>query len=549
MLRDLRYRALHWLTLSTLRHEARQFDRALADPERSQRRILFDLLRRNANTCYGRTHGFPSIQGVADYQEHVPVVSYDDLAPWIERVKAGEPGVLSSEQTLIFEKSSGSASAAKYIPYTFTLQAQFHAALAPWITDLYRSFPGLDRGSAYWLITPMSRDREVTNAGIPVGFENDCDYFGSASRCVLRQTMAVPGALARVPNIDSCFYLTLRFLLRAPSLTFISVWNPSLLLILLDVLERRGDRLVCDLISGGVEMTETGMPHFRLAPHPAQGEKLRSMLRCGRIEPAILWPNLRVISCWTAAEAAPLVNEVQQRFPQAAIQGKGLLATEGVVSVPIERYAGCVAAVNSHFLEFMDHDSGQCRLVSELAIGKEYSVLLTTGGGFWRYQLGDRVRVTGFAKETPILEFLGKEDCVCDLRGEKLNARFVSQALSEFESCRRARFAMLAPSGAGDPGYILFLESPVCEPNLALLLDEMLFANPHYAYCRRIGQLRALRVFRIHSKAAEVYVQHSQTLGGRVGTAKLSALHKWRGWERVFCGSYMDSGNLQEVCA
>ncbi len=549
MLQALRYRALNGLTLSALRHDANAFARVLHDPEKIQKTILFDLLGRNAATAYGQRHGFSSIRSVREYQERVPAVSYDDLAPWIERIKSGETGVLSREPTLMFEKSSGSASAAKYIPYTRSLRAQFHAALAPWITDLYRSFPGLDRGCAYWLVTPLSRQREVTPGGIPVGFDSDCDYFGSVSRWVLRQTMAVRADLARVHDLERCLCLTLRFLLRAPYLTLISVWNPSFLLLLLDHLERYGDRLARDLLSGCAATQEPGWSDFPLPPHRRQGEKLLSTLRRGQADPAVLWPNLRLISCWTSAQSAALVPDVQQRFPQAAIQGKGLLATEGIVSIPIERYGGCAAAVRSHFLEFFDQASGNYRQISELEEGREYSVLLTTGGGLWRYQLGDRVRMKGFAKQTPLLEFVGKDDCVCDLRGEKLNAVFVSRSLSEFESCRHARFAMLAPSGEGTPAYVLFLESSTCEPDLATRLDHKLQENPHYAYCRRIGQLGSLRVFRVQTGAAATYMQQCEALGQRAGSVKPTPLHKWSGWEHVFRAHCVDVRSPEAACA
>src|SRR2546429_9039855 len=112
----------------------------------------------------------------------------------------------------------------------------------------------------------------------------------------------------------------------------------------------------------------------------SQGEKLNAMICRGSIETAALWPHLRLISCWTTAESARIVPEIKQRFPGVAIQGKGLLATEGVVSIPIETYEGCVAALTSHFLEFID-ESGKCWLISQLEEGAAYSVLLTTGGG------------------------------------------------------------------------------------------------------------------------------------------------------------------------
>lgn len=550
MLQPLVYRALNTLPLAGFWRAARQFDAALHNPEAVQSDLLFRLLRQNQSCVYGMQHSFATIRSVREYQERVPIVSYDDISGWVERMKAGERGVLTSERLLMFEKSSGSVSAAKYVPYTRTLRAQFHAALGPWITDLYHSFPGLACGCSYWLVTPLSREQERTQGGTPVGFESDAEYFGPLHRWLLQKTMAVPAELASVPGLDNCVYLTLRFLLQARSLTFISVWNPSFLQILLKQLELQGERLVRDLLADKVSVR--GPLPWRitnsLKRDASQAGNLRAMLGRGRIEPKVLWPQLELISCWASAASAAMKSEIERGLPGVAIQGKGLLATEGVVSIPIEKYKGCVAAVTSHFLEFLDLESGACRLVSELERGGEYSVVLTTGGGFWRYQLGDRVRVTGFAGRTPVLEFIGKEDCVSDLRGEKLNALFVAKVLDEFESCRSAAFAMVAPCDRGIPGYILFLESGHCETDLATRLDEKLRANPHYEYCRRLGQLAEPRVFMIPQGAREAYLRHCEVLGQRAGSVKMIALHKQGGWDEVFRGNHV-SVDPSEVCA
>jgi GH3 auxin-responsive promoter len=546
----LLYRTLNHVMLGGFRRAAREFERALGEPERKQREILLQLLQRNATSLYGKKYFFDSIRSIEEYQQRVPVVAYDDLAPWIERIKTGETGVLTTEPVLMFEKSSGSASAAKYIPYTRTLRAQFQAALGPWMRDMYGTFGGIDLGCAYWLVTPLCRDREITSGGIPVGFESDIEYFGRAHRWIIGKTMAIPPELGRVTDLENCIYLTLLYLLQARALAFISVWNPSLLLILLEKLEQYGDRLVDDLLSGDTDVASP-LPSSissRLRREPYQAEKLRAMLRRGRIEATVLWPQLRLISCWTSAESARVIPELEQRFPGVAVQSKGLLATEGVVSIPIEAYGGCVAAVTSHFPEFID-ERGDCRLLSELEKGRDYSVLLTTGGGLWRYRLGDRVRVKAFASRTPILEFLGKEDSVGDLRGEKLNALFVANLLAGFDSCRSALFAVLAPSDAAVPHYTLFLESPVCEPDLALRLDEKLQANPHYRYCREIGQLARLRLFRIRRGGREAFLKQCEVLGQRAGAVKLASLNKQAGWERVFEGAYADAEHMAQVCA
>jgi GH3 auxin-responsive promoter len=550
MLRPLFYRALNSLPLAGFRRAAHRFDSALAKPEEVQRRLLLDLLKQNRGCAFGRQFEFESISNAREYQDRVPLATYEDLAPWIARIKSGERGVLTSEPVLAFEKSSGSASAAKYIPYTDTLRTQFQSALAPWITDMHHAFPHISRGCAYWVVTPLSREREVTGGGVPVGFESDTEYFGPFQQWILDKTMAVPPEVARVSDLEECLYLTLRFLLQARSLTFISVWSPSFLLILLERLEQQGERLVRDLLDGKADVGSRLSPKLSglLVRDARQSGNLQAMLRRGWIEPDCLWPQLALISCWTSAASASMKNEVEQRFPGVSIQGKGLLTTEGVVSIPIEDYDAPVAAVTSHFLEFLDEDSGECRLAAELDEGREYSVVLTTGGGFWRYRLADRVRVAGFAKRTPLLEFVGKEDCVSDLRGEKLNALFVQNTLAEFESSRVASFAMLAPTEAATPHYTLFLESSHCQPDLPVRLDQRLQDNPHYAYCRRIGQLGELRLFLIRGEARKSYVNHCAALGQRAGNVKMTALHRRSGWEQVFSGTYIQASTT-EVCA
>lgn len=543
------YRALNAATVFAGMYSARRFELALHEPEAAQRSILLDLLGRNQACAYGKLYGFGTIRSMEQYRARVPIVTYDDLAPWIERMKLGERGVLTSDPVLMFEKSSGSASAAKFIPYTTTLRAQFQAALAPWIADLDRSFPGIGAGPAYWLVTPLAKREERTEGGIPIGFENDAEYFGRFERWVIAKIMAVPDALANVPRLEDCIYLTLRFLLQARSLTFISVWNPSFLQILVRYLELFGERLARDLVAGTATVSvplPAGVDRaLRRAAN--QSQRLQFMLRRGRIDPTVLWPKLRLISCWTSASSASLTAEIEQKFPGVAIQGKGLLATEGVISIPIERYRGCIAAVTSHVLEFIDMQSGACRSLSEVEKGAEYSVILTTGGGLCRYRLGDRVRVTGFAERTPILEFIGKEDCVSDLQGEKLNAIFVERILGEIECCRYAAFAMLAPSQEV-AGYTLFFESRQCAPDLAVLLDGRLRENPHYEYARNLGQLAPVRVFRIAQGGREDYIRHCETLGQRAGSVKTTALHKQSGWEQVFRGDLVGAEAV-EVCA
>src|SRR5438046_2976776 len=90
---------------------------------------------------------------------------------WLRyRHARGEPGVLTTEPVVMMEKTSGSAGAAKYVPYTASLRREFQEAVGAWMFDLFTRRPGLLAGAQYWSISPAARQREFTPGGLPVGF-------------------------------------------------------------------------------------------------------------------------------------------------------------------------------------------------------------------------------------------------------------------------------------------------------------------------------------------------------------------------------------------
>ena len=451
---------------------------ALNNPRAAQAAHLFRLLRANADSAFGKAHDFCRLRTARDFQNAVPIASYDALAPWIERAMNGEPCVLTTEPVLMFEKTSGTSSAAKYIPYTATLRREFQCAVNAWMVDLHGHRPALATGPAYWSITPLARERETTPGGIPIGFESDAEYFSPLAQRLLSRLLVVPPGIAQL-DLDAALDATRRHLAATRDLRFISVWSPTFLEVLCRPL---GD-------------------------------------------PRKLWPALRVISCWADAEAAAALPALRALFPHVEIQPKGLLATEGVVSIPQTGHDGAALALTSHFFEFVPEGGGEPRLADDLQTGARYSVLLTTGGGLWRYDLGDLVEITGHLRRTPLLRFLGRRDATSDLCGEKLSAIFVGQVLAQLWPT--ARFAMLAPLGRD--GYALFLEGASCDP---AMLDAALSANPHYAYARRLGQLRAPVIFPVID-AAEKYLRRCIALGQRAGDVKPTALHRLAGWEEA----------------
>ena len=88
------------------------------NPIKTQERVFQNLISEAKNTAFGKDHQFASISNYEDFKSRVPVVEYEALRPYVERVIAGENDVLWKGRPLYFAKTSGTTSGAKYIPIT-----------------------------------------------------------------------------------------------------------------------------------------------------------------------------------------------------------------------------------------------------------------------------------------------------------------------------------------------------------------------------------------------------------------------------------------------
>jgi hypothetical protein len=506
-----------------------RFQRAAEHAEETQTSLLLNYLRTNANTEYGRLHQFESITSPKQFQKQVPLTTYDVYTEYIERIGEGQPSILTTDPVRMFELSSGSTAASKLIPYTHSLKAEFQRGIDAWIYNLYTNIPELQRGPAYWSITPLVDGKRFTSGGIPIGFESDSAYLGLFGKLLVDSVMAVPNAVKNISNVDSFRYVTLLCLLRQPNLRLISIWNPTYLNLLLAPLAEWWESLLSDIERGTVSRQDV---ELRFTPKP---ELSRHLKKLDSADYASIWPHLHLISCWMDGASVPYARQLEEMFLHVRLQRKGLLATEAFVSVPIIGVEGSVLSINSHFFEFIN-DSGEPLLAHQIQKGKTYSVVVTTGGGFYRYQLQDVIEVIGHWKQTPRIRFVSKADHISDWFGEKLEERFVANVLENvFEAHHISPvFAMLAPENNDNHfRYVLYLENDDCGKNLATDLDKALRENFHYDYCRKLGQLAEAQVIHV-TRGAKSYLYACQARGQKLGNIKPSMLQKNIGWREWF---------------
>jgi hypothetical protein len=509
------------------------FGQALRRPQAAQERKLFRYLSVNAHTDFGRKYRFGDIRSVGEFQDRVPLSGYEDYEEAIGRVRAGANNVLTAARVRCLQPSSGSTRAAKLIPYTLDLQREFSSAVGPWVFDLARTTPGLLGGPAYWSITPLGTAEDGgAHGAAPVlprlGFESDSAYLGGRLCRLADATLVACEDLKYVADVAEFRRRTLLRLLSERELRLISVWHPSFLTLLLDVLAASWRELLTDLAHG------VG-PAGPVRGEPPLPRRARELADANPARPASIWPRLAVVSCWADGHAATLMANLHSRLPGVAIQPKGLMATEAVVSVPFG--GDHPLAIRSHFFEFVDK-RGNARPAWQLEQGESYSVVVTTGGGLYRYRLQDRIQVEEFLHATPCLRFLGKEDSISDLRGEKLSEGLAASVLARLlpTHAPAARFTLLAPEiEAGTPRYVLFVESASApSAELSTELEWALSANPNYAHCVRLGQLQPAVVERVAAGASGRYLERLRISGQRLGNIKPAALSPLAGWRAIF---------------
>ena len=488
------------------------FRAAHRDPAGAQRAILDRLVRAAADTPFGRRHDFASVRDHRDYAERVPVSSWADMARWVDPFDERFDPHGGAIPPSFFEPTSGSSARRKLIPYTSALLAEFQRAVLVWLATLHRACPAIAAGRSYWALSPPFRPSAAspptTPEGVPIGGNGDASYLVDSAAMPLLGSVLGPAWRDR-PGSDWRL-ATLVSMIEADDLTLISVWSPtfllSLLAPLLDVDSPDGVRAF-DALRG--ELT----PRRRVAVARA--------VSSGDI--GSLWPRLAVISCWMDGASERYAAVLAERFPTVRFVPKGLLATEGVVSLSYGVAERCPLALDSHFLEFR-REGGGVVLADELERGERYQPLLSTGGGLYRYALGDVVEAVEPVDGLTCVRFVGRADARCDLVGEKLDESLVATALHDATSGRAA--AMLVPDERGDvPRYALLIERAApCRADRAAVATEGALARiHHYAQARRLRQLGPVVALPVPDIAASLQAAWEAT-GGRAGDCKPCAL-------------------------
>ncbi len=498
-----------------VRRQLRRFEGLCDNPQAVQQAVLERIIRKQESTGFGIDHHFAEIRTPEDFRRNVPVAPYEYVAPYIEKVQAGDTNALLADpQVLMFALTSGTTAARKLIPITQDYLKAYKRGWNLWGVKMYRDHRG--RRIAMRPIVQMVGDPDEfrTSAGIPCG--NLTGFTAKVQMKLIRRLYAVPHETGKIKDPLAKQYVALRFAIDRNVSQFMAA-NPSTLVQLARTLNAQRESLLKDLHDGtlraDLDIPEEirGILAPRLKANPGRSRELDALAgKLGRLYPLDVWPSdATIVNTWTGGSMGPYLRQLPQYYGETPVRDLGLLASEGRMTLPFANSSPSgVLDILSHYFEFIpEHeiDSQQPTVLGahELQEGKSYYILPTTLYGLYRYHISDLVRVTGFLGRTPMVEFLGKGSRFANLTGEKLSEHHVTKAMESVlkQIPQSISGYTLAPVFDEKlPHYAIFLEAPDVTntdrlQNFLKAFDhELGVQNIEYAAKRESGRLGPVRV-------------------------------------------------------
>jgi hypothetical protein len=457
------------------------------EPARMQSQRLMDILCRNKDAAFGKEHHFSQIQSVKQFRECVPIRTYEQLEPYISRVRHGERNVLTAEAVEMFGRTSGTTREPKFIPITPSFYEEFSKMQKIWQRKLLEDHRRMARGK---ILSVMGAEIDgYTECGIPYGAMSGHSY--RLQYPLTQSRYAVPYEVMCLKDFDAKYYLALRLALEQ-NVTTVAALNPSTILLLMKKLNLHMPDFTRDIADGKIRAGLAVPSHVRqqieetLQPNRKRALELEAVAAKGTVIKATdVWKELAVVTTWQGGSLGFYIDQFSDYFPEIPLRDMGLIATEGYFSIPLwSNTPNGLLGITGHFFEFLplmpDGSRGNDAVgAEELEIGKDYFVLVTTSGGLYRYDISDIVSVVGFFNRTPVIVFKQKGDNTVSITGEKLTETQVTGAMKRASDVLSSPIEgfVLALSLDDPPSYNLLVESP--ERN-ERLLGDLLSRFEHY---------------------------------------------------------------------
>lgn len=483
----------------------RRFVQALERLRATQQRALSRALALVTDSEFGRRYALRRVRTPDDLRRAMPLLTYEDYRPYIDRVAAGETGALfgPEQRVVMFATSSGTTAQRKLIPVTPDFVSDYRQGWNAFGVKMLTDHPdAIMRGI---LQITGRHDEGHTPAGIPYGAITG--LMARTQKAVVRRFYVGHPDIALLDDPAQRYYALMRFA-AGRDVAFAITANPATLVRMAQTINDQAERLIRDVRDGtlsGELVPDAGLRgrlEQRLRPNAKRARALEQLrAQHGALRPRDMW-RLVFVACWTGGSLGHYLGRVAELWGPIPVRDIGLLASEGRVSVPLDdgTPAGALAAESGcfEFIPAEEAEAAQPRTLAphEVEVGGQYAVVLSNTTGLLRYRLDDVVRVTGWFREAPLIEFLHRAGRVSSVAGEKLTENHLVAAVQR--ACQELglpEFDFVAAPVWDDPPYYRLSTPLPADEQLARTIDRALAVqNEEYASRRKSSRLNILRL-------------------------------------------------------
>lgn len=459
-----------------------------------QEENLSYLLEHGRNTLIGSEYNFDKIDGISEFQKRVPVFRYEDLRPYLDKIIIDKKSnVLWDTPIRWFAMSSGTTNdKSKYIPVTRESLVNCHYRCGRQMLGLYTNqYP--DSSFVFGKTLVIGGSQQVNNIGDGI-FTGDISAVLMKNLPFLVKLARTPEELAMIPDWEKKLEQLSLYARKEDVRALLGV--PSWMLVLLK-------KIVSD--------TGHSIPE--------------------------LWKNIEVFF-HGGVSFTPYHEQYEEIIPTGNMRyWETYNASEGFFGVQFsEKSKDMLLMLNNEiFYEFIPdsewkENNPKTVVLSEVEVGKQYAMVITTSGGLWRYEIGDTIE---FTSTNPYLfRITGRTKQFINAFGEELIVDNTDRAIERACSITNSKILeyTVAPvyfgndSSGAHEWYIEFEKEPNSIESFTAILDESLKSlNSDYEAKRSYNLSLGMPIVRV-LKPGDFYkwMEHRKKIGGQNKVPKLS---------------------------
>ena len=376
-----------------LKQRIHQIELFLKYPNEVQEELLHNLLQAAENTIIGKQYEFESIKSYQTFTERVPIATYEELQPLIERTRQGEQNVFWETPIKWFAKSSGTTNAkSKFIPVSTEALEDCHYKGSK---DLLCLYLNNNEDSELFL------GKSLRLGGSSQIYENNNTFFGDLS-AILIENMPIWAEFSSTPSSKT---------------SLMTEWESKIAAI---INETKNENVT----------SFAGVPSWMLV---LMNKVLENT---GKETLLDVWPNLEVYF-HGGVSFSPYKEQYKKILPKKDFNYYEIYnASEGFFAIQDLNNSSDLLLMLDYgiFYEFIPMDSfgtpnQKVIRLADVELNKNYAIVITTNSGLWRYLIGDTVRFTSLNPYR--IRVTGRTKHHINVFGEELMVENTDQAIAK----------------------------------------------------------------------------------------------------------------------